>query len=202
MWRGLDRSFALALKREGVQVQIGDASKTVLFRRQRNSQDSADWVDIYCAEGDNLRPGDVITAGQDNYLLVQRDHRLNGVYSRFNAVRCNQSISLCKLEKSKEPNKYGEYEEYLVPYATTPAYMATQLTGLDKTVIGNAIGGNIAVIMPAYPLDNNTPIQCSRFDDDGGFSPQEYALQSYDCTDVFTDNEGNIHGILRLQIKP
>ena len=195
MFRGLDRSFARALEREGIQVQIGDAIKTVLFRRKRDNADGGDWIDVYTRQEDGFKPGNLLTVGGADYLFVQRDHRENGVYVRFNAVRCNQTISLCKWEQSEEPNKFGEYEQYLVPYATTSAYMATQLTGL------NVIGGNIAVIMPAYPINDNTPIQCNSFDNKSNWTPQEYTLQSYDCTDVTADAEGNISGIMRLQIK-
>lgn len=201
MWRGLDRSFTCALEREGVQVQVGGTAKTVLFRRKRDSTDSGDWVDVYTRQEDGFKAGDLLAVGGDNYLLVLRDHREDGVYSRYNAVRCNQTISLCRREQSEEPNKYGEYEEYLVPYATTPAYMVTQLTGLNKTVIGNVTGGNVAVIMPAYQLNASTPIQCRTFDSKSNWTLREYTLQSYDCTDISTDADGNIFGVMRLQIK-
>lgn len=201
MWRGLDRSFTCALEREGVQVQVGGTAKTVLFRRKRDSTDSGDWVDVYTRQEDGFRTGNILSVGTDNYLLVLRDHRENGVYSRYNAVRCNQTISLCRWEQSEEPDKYGRYEEYLVPYATTPSYMVTQLTGLNKTAIGNVTGGNVAVIMPAYPINADTPIQCKDFDDTSAWTQREYTLQSYDCTDISTDADGNIFGVMRLQIK-
>lgn len=201
MWRGLDHSFTRALQREGAQVQVGGTAKTVLFRRKRDSADSGDWVDVYTRQEDGFRTGNILSVGAENYLLVLRDHRDNGVYSRYNAVRCNQTISLCRREQSEEPNKYGEYEEYLVPYATTPAYMVTQLTGLNKTVIGNVTGGNVAVIMPAYQLNASTPIQCRTFDSKSNWTLREYTLQSFDWTDVSTDSDGNIVGIMRLQIK-
>lgn len=201
MWRGLDHSFTRALQREGIQVQVGGTAKTVLFRRKRDSADSGDWVDVYTRQEDGFRTGNILSVGTDNYLLVLRDHRENGVYSRYNAVRCNQTISLCRREQSEEPDKYGRYEEYLVPYATTPAYMVTQLTGLNKTAIGNVTGGNVAVIMPAYPINADTPIQCKDFDDTSAWTQREYTLQSYDCTDISTDADGNIFGVMRLQIK-
>lgn len=201
MWRGLDHSFTRALQREGAQVQVGGTAKTVLFRRKRDSADSGDWVDVYTRQEDGFRTGNILSVGTDNYLLVLRDHRENGVYSRYNAVRCNQTISLCRWEQSEEPDKYGRYEEYLVPYATTPAYMVTQLTGLNKTAIGNVTGGNVAVIMPAYPINADTPIQCKDFDDTSAWTQREYTLQSYDCTDISTDADGNIFGVMRLQIK-
>lgn len=201
MWRGLDHSFTRALEREGVQVQVGSTAKTVLFRRKRDSADSGDWVDVYTRQEDGFRTGNILSVGTDNYLLVLRDHRENGVYSRYNAVRCNQTISLCRWEQSEEPDKYGRYEEYLVPYATTPSYMVTQLTGLNKTVVGNVTGGNVAVIMPAYPINADTPIQCKDFDDTSAWTQREYTLQSYDCTDISTDADGNIFGVMRLQIK-
>ena len=123
MFHCLQDNFKRALDREGVEVQIGGTSKTVLFRRQRNGQDSADWVDVYSATEDNLRPGNILTTGADNYLLVQRDHRENGVYLRYNAVRCNQTISLTREMKSPVPDEWGDYPIVTVSYFTSPAYL-------------------------------------------------------------------------------
>ena len=202
MFHCLQDNFKRALAREGVEVQIGGTSKTVLFRRQRNSQDSADWVDVYSATEDNLRPGNILTTGADNYLLVQRDHRENGVYLRYNAVRCNQTISLTREMKSPVPDEWGDYPIVTVSYFTSPAYLATQLTGLNKTAIGNVIGGNMVVIMPGVEITPNAVLQCNTFDNEGKFTACDYQIESIDSTDVFADNEGSIHGILRLQIKP
>lgn len=80
MWRGLDRSFTRALEREGVQVQVSDTTKTVLFRRKRDNADGGDWLDAYTRQEDGFKAGDLLAVGGDNYLLVQRDHRENSVY--------------------------------------------------------------------------------------------------------------------------
>lgn len=202
MWRGLDRSFTRALEREGVPVQDTAGIYTkVLFRRKRDNADGGDWLDAYTRQEDGFKAGDLLAVGGDNYLLVQRDHRENGVYSRFNAVRCNQTITLGKWVKSTEPNDFGEYLNIFTPYATTPAYMVTQLTGLNKTVIGSVLGGTVAVIMPAYPIDVNVPVKCHYIDPTMEFVEREFTVESMDCADVNTDAEGNIGGILRLQIK-
>ena len=202
MWRGLDRSFTRALEREGVQVQDTAGIYTkVLFRRKRDNADGGDWLDAYTRQEDGFKAGDLLAVGGDNYLLVQRDHRENGVYSRFNAVRCNQTITLGKWVKSTEPNDFGEYLNIFTPYATTPAYMVTQLTGLNKTAIGSVLGGTVAVIMPTYPIDVNVPVKCHYIDPTMEFVEREFTVESMDCTDVNTDAEGNIVGILRLQIK-
>lgn len=79
--------------------------------------------------------------------------------------------------------------------------MVTQLTGLNKTVIGSVLGGTVAVIMPAYPIDVNVPVKCHYIDPTMEFVEREFTVESMDCTDVNTDAEGNIGGILRLQIK-
>lgn len=160
MWQGIDRSFTRALEREGIEVQDTAGISKVLFRRKRDNADGGDWLDAYTRQEDGFKAGDLLAVGGDNYLLVQRDHRENGVYSRFNAVRCNQTITLGKWVRSTEPNDFGEYLNIFTPYATTPAYMVTQLTGLNKTVIGSVLGGTVAVIMPAYPIDVNVPVKC------------------------------------------
>ena len=109
------------------------------------------------------------------------------------------SPSLSQAQKMRELDKEGKLSGDVID--GTPSYMVTQLTGLNKTVVGNVTGGNIAVIMPAYPINADTPIQCKDFDDTSAWTQREYTLQSYDCTDINTDADGNIFGVMRLQIK-
>lgn len=201
MWRGLDRSFARALEREGVQVQIGDASKTVLFRRKRDNADGGDWVDVYTRQEDGFRAGDLLAVGGDNYLLTLRDHRQNGVYNRFNAVRCNQTITLGKWVKATEPNEFGEFLDVFTPYATPPAYVVTELTGMGKTIAGNVLGGNWAVLMPTYPVDPNTPVVLKVFDNNANLVDWGLKIQAVDTSDTYTDADGNISGIMRLRLE-
>lgn len=201
MWQGLERSFSMALAREGVQVRVAETTKTVLFRRKKDNGDSADWLEVCAQEVDGLQPGDVITTAGDNYLIANRDHRKNGVYSRFNAVRCNQTIELFREIRGTEPDKYGQYPIVKQMYATLPCYQVTQLGGLNKTAIGNVAGGITTCIIPAAPIDINTKVQYKTFDDEQNFTVTEHQLQAIDSTDTRKDEAGNLHGVIRLQIK-
>ena len=60
----------------------------------------------------------------------------------------------------------------------------------------------MVVIMPGVEITPNAVLQCNTFDNEGKFTACDYQIESIDSTDVFADNEGSIHGILRLQIKP
>lgn len=199
----IEHMFKKTLQREGVRVfKADETSLQAVIRRVRNSRDDPDMLDAYFLPDSDVQQGETLYINDSPYLLVMKDHRDANAYQRFNAVRCNQTITLCKLEKSKEPNEFGEYLEELVPYFSSPAYLLTELQGLNKEAVGNLAGGYITVLMPAAPINLNTPIEIKSFDKKSEFVESEFKIASLDSSDVFQDGNKNLRGILRLQIKP
>ncbi len=203
MFFSIEHTFKRALQREGIRVyKTDETSLQALIRRVRNSRDNPDWLDTYFLPDSNIQRGETIYINDSPYLLVMEDHRDSNTYQRFNAIRCNQTITLSKLEKAKEPNEFGEYLEALVPYFSSPAYLLTELQGLNKEAVGNLAGGYITVLMPAAPINLNTPVQIKSFNKKSAFVESEFKITSIDSTDVWQDKNKDLHGILRLQIKP
>lgn len=206
MWQSLENQFRRALQREGITVYTASdsAGLQALVRRVRDRRDTEDWIDLYFPAADKMEPGNTVQIGADSYLITTRDHRgNNGVYLRFNAVRCNQKIKIAVIEKGTVPDEFGCYPEIEKVVYEGAAYAQSELQGFNLLAhVGNKVGGYITLLMPAVNLNANTPIKLKCFDNKSNLVETSLRITSIDTTDCQADVDGVLHGILRLQIEP
>jgi hypothetical protein len=204
-FRTLQERFTGTLQREGHVAFTYDGTQcfNIVTRRETDKKDGADWISAYFPHIYDNAVGRVLMINDDQpYLVAAQDGRNNGVYRKYNCVRCNQVISFYEMKKSTTPDEFGVYETVLTKTAETPCYVETSLSGLLQTANVQLEGGKIYATMPAMQINTNSTTMLLRLDSKSKFVDTEVVIESIDTSDCFNDASGAFRGLLRLQLKP
>lgn len=190
--------FDAALQREGkTVVDHSGLEHTVLFRRNSDKNQIAEYVTIFHTADSGIVPGYTLERNNRYFLVLNAESPENAVYRRSDAVLCNQKVDLAYLEETID-EKFDTVTVAVKYAEDVPVFV---MSGLDASY-ANITANDFKLLLPArYGLSLENVITLnglkqSKSTNDFSVNTLFFKPESIDYKNMNVDAQGNISGLL------